>query len=172
MKPTEHDDANVQPTPAWGDALMPAAAADRQAHMHRLDAHDVTPEATSGNVAEPHAASPADNPLLHVAGRPAAPDASPMPPYTESLPQTDAQHGNWSPLLGPGNEAMADGSSPAPRGYTGGAMGRVVSGLSPSFPEAASGAAPETSTHNVGHNGADADGAASGQQDGNTIPPR
>jgi hypothetical protein len=39
--------------------------------------------------------------------------------------------------LGPGNEAMEGGASPAPRGYTGGAMGRVVAGLSPNFGSAA-----------------------------------
>jgi hypothetical protein len=43
--------------------------------------------------------------------------------------------------LGPGNEAMEGGASPAPRGYTGGAMGKYVAGLSPSFSEAAGGGA-------------------------------
>ncbi|HEY7985204.1 MAG TPA: hypothetical protein VID73_13590 [Ktedonobacterales bacterium] len=41
--------------------------------------------------------------------------------------------------LGPGNEAMAGGASPAPRGLTGGAMGKFIAGLSPSFAEAAMG---------------------------------
>jgi hypothetical protein len=41
--------------------------------------------------------------------------------------------------LGPGNEAMEGGLSPAPRGYTGGAMGKFVAGLSPSFTDAAMG---------------------------------
>ncbi len=44
--------------------------------------------------------------------------------------------------LGPGNEAMAAGESPVPRGYTGGAMGRVNAGLSPTFAEAALGDPP------------------------------
>ncbi|HEX9413007.1 MAG TPA: hypothetical protein VF916_05845 [Ktedonobacterales bacterium] len=44
--------------------------------------------------------------------------------------------------LGPGNEAMEGGLSPAPRGFTGGAMGKYVAGLSPSFPEAAMGLPP------------------------------
>jgi hypothetical protein len=41
--------------------------------------------------------------------------------------------------LGPGNEAMAGGASPAPRGLTGGAMGKYAAGLSPSFAAAAMG---------------------------------
>jgi hypothetical protein len=41
--------------------------------------------------------------------------------------------------LGPGNEAMAGGASPAPRGLTGGAMGKYIAGLSPSFADAAMG---------------------------------
>jgi hypothetical protein len=41
--------------------------------------------------------------------------------------------------LGPGNEAMAGGASPAPRGLTGGAMGKFIAGLSPSFAAAAMG---------------------------------
>jgi hypothetical protein len=44
--------------------------------------------------------------------------------------------------LGPGNEAMEGGASPAPRSYTGGAMGRVVAGLSPDFKSAAEGTPP------------------------------
>jgi hypothetical protein len=44
--------------------------------------------------------------------------------------------------LGPGNEAMAGGTSPAPRGLTGGAMGKFIAGLSPSFVEAAKGEPP------------------------------
>ncbi len=43
--------------------------------------------------------------------------------------------------LGPGNETMAGGASPAPRGLTGGAMGKFIAGLSPSFTEAAMGEA-------------------------------
>ncbi len=41
--------------------------------------------------------------------------------------------------LGPGNEAMEGGESPVPRGYTGGAMGKVNAGLSPGFANAAIG---------------------------------
>jgi hypothetical protein len=47
-------------------------------------------------------------------------------------------HYNRAPL-GPGNEAMAGGASPAPRGLTGGAMGKFIAGLSASFAEAAMG---------------------------------
>jgi hypothetical protein len=44
--------------------------------------------------------------------------------------------------LGPGNEAMIGGASPAPRGFTGGAMGKVNAKLSPNFAEAALGDPP------------------------------
>lgn len=44
--------------------------------------------------------------------------------------------------LGPGNEAMAGGASPAPRSYIGGAMGKVNARLSPSFADAAIGDPP------------------------------
>jgi hypothetical protein len=133
---------HTQPTPTWGDAVMPVAAAERQARLRRLHAHDTAADANPG----PEAEVPASDPLLYVGGHPLTPDEGSLPPYTSPLPQTDAVEGNWAPLLGPGNEAMQDGSSPAPRGFTGGAMGRTVSGLSPSFPEAASGAPPMSSS--------------------------
>jgi hypothetical protein len=44
--------------------------------------------------------------------------------------------------LGPGNEAMAGGASPAPRSYIGGAMGKVNARLSPTFADAALGDPP------------------------------
>jgi hypothetical protein len=131
----------------WGDTVMPAAAAERQEQIRRIERHEA--EHAGGEHPPQEAEGPTPNPLLAVDGHSVAPDDGPLPPYTTPLPQTDATLGNWSPLLGPGNEAMADGSSPAPRGYTGGAMGRVVSGLSPSFPEAATGAPPTLAAPDV-----------------------
>jgi hypothetical protein len=136
------DDATLrQPSPAWGDVVMPGPAAERRARMSQLQG-SADDQAGNGHPSS-DTGGPASNPLLDVRGRPATPDEGSDPPYTTPLPQTDAVEGNWAPLLGPGSEAMADGSSPAPRGFTGGAMGRTVSGLSPSFAEAASGAPPD-----------------------------
>lgn len=56
---------------------------------------------------------------------------------TTSTPSWGAVYAR--PPLGPGNEAMEGGASAAPRGYTGGAMGKFIAGLSPSFAEAARG---------------------------------
>lgn len=144
MSQMDQQNENTQPTPAWGDAVMPVAGAERQEQMRRLEQasaeHAGGAHPTPQGV--PQGGGPANNPLLDVAGRPASPVESSAPPYTTPLPQTDTIEGNWAPLLGPSSEAMADGSSPAPRGYTGGAMGRYLAGLSPSFSAAASGAPP------------------------------
>lgn len=135
----DHNES-AQPTPAWGDAVMPVAGAQRHERVQRLQAegHDGADTTEAGG-----SGSPSENPLLYSHGRPSTPDPGSLPPLTTPLPQTDTADGNWAPLLGPGNEAMESGLSPAPRGYTGGAMGRTAAGLSPSFPAAARGDPPE-----------------------------
>jgi hypothetical protein len=70
-----------------------------------------------------------------------------MQEQTSDLAPQDAW-GDVSPVdytglpLGPGNEAMEGGASPAPRSYIGGAMGKVNARLSPAFADAAVGDPP------------------------------
>lgn len=127
-----HDHTTDPSNPeAWGDIAMPAEAQQRQAQLDDI--------ASQGAVAgQLPAATPSSR---------AATDGSPSRAYNgatasgghdRSAPQLDYS----PPSAGPGGEAMRDGTSPAPRGFTGGAMGKFVAGLSPSFAAAASGTPP------------------------------
>lgn len=115
-------------TVAWGDMMMPEGADQRR----------------EGQAQRPQdSPTPPDAPLQQ--------KVSPAPPEpslredtnayafgaTTSQPAIGAGYARLP--LGPGNEAMEGGASPAPRGYTGGAMGKFIAGLSPSFEEAARG---------------------------------
>lgn len=106
---------------AWGDMMMPEEAARRQSQ----------PDAPSRAQVDP----------------PATPD----PGLGEGTGAYTYGAASWQPAaglvyarppLGPGSEAMEGGASQAPRGYTGGAMGKFVAGLSPSFVAAARGTPP------------------------------
>ena len=133
-----------QPFPAWGDTLMPVAGAERQARMRRLhaDTAHADPEASSSNIG-----FAALRPPLYDEGQSGTPGAPADPSSTPPVVAVVATQGNWTPLEGPGNETMREGLSSAPRGYTGGAMGRTVAGLSRSFQDAASGAPPDLDGH-------------------------
>jgi hypothetical protein len=116
---------------AWGDVAMPAAAQQRQ---EQLD--DIAAQSADGGQG--------------TAGKPApggSAGGSPSPANDERTGGRGAERRaaklDYTPIIaGPGGEAMRDGSSPAPRGFTGGAMGKFVAGLSPSFAAAASGNPP------------------------------
>lgn len=117
---------------AWGDVAMPAEAQQRQ---DQLD--DITAAAVDGGQPLPPASALAGDPPRGAASRSQA---------ERGRKQTDdptPAHLDYSqPAPGPGGEAMLDGTSPAPRGYSGGAMGKFVAGLSPTFAEAARGNPP------------------------------
>jgi hypothetical protein len=105
---------------AWGDVNLPGAASGPES---RSATHDQDLDAQT----EPDPSLRQDTNAYAFGA-------------TTQQPLTGAGYGTLP--LGPGNEAMAAGESPVPRGYTGGAMGKVNAGLSPSFPEAALGDPP------------------------------
>lgn len=114
---------------ARGDVLTPSADQQRQ------DAPGAFPEARAENASDtdqpagaPMDWSPRQDTNTYGIGA-QTPDPSIWPGYVHRP-------------LGPGNEAMEGGASPAPRGFTGGAMGKFLAGLSPSFSAAAMGDSP------------------------------
>lgn len=112
---------------AWGDVAMPAAAQQRQAQVEGIAAQRA--DGGQGPAATRALSDPAGGP--------------PSQGDYERAGSRGAPKLDYAPLTaGPGGEAMRDGSSPAPRGFTGGAMGKFVAGLSPSFAAAASGNPP------------------------------
>lgn len=126
---------------AWSDMMMPEEAARRQSEMAAQARTQADPPARqrADRALPPRAADPPADP-------PAAPDPSLREDpnaYAFGAPTSPALGAGYTRLpLGPGNEAMEGGASPAPRGYTGGAMGKFVAGLSPSFAAAARGEPP------------------------------
>jgi hypothetical protein len=131
---------------AWGDMMMPEEAARRQSDLDAQARTQVDPPARQRGDRATDRATPTGDP-----DPPAAPDPSPDPTLGAGAGAYAYGVAGWLPAagliyarppLGPGNEAMEGGASPAPRGYTGGAMGKFVAGLSPSFAEAARGAPP------------------------------
>lgn len=117
---------------AWGDVQMPREAQQRQERQQAAQkAAPGTREETFRDTDLPTDAQ--QDPSLREDTNAYAFGATTMQPSIGA--------GYAHQPLGPGNEAMEGGASPAPRGYTGGAMGKFLAGLSPSFSEAAGGGA-------------------------------
>jgi hypothetical protein len=116
---------------AWGDVIMPAAADLRRSSEDRQPAQAPGDEGRPASAVDP---DPLLDPTLRQDTNEYAFGATTLQPAVAP--------GLASLPLGPGNEAMEDGASPAPRSYTGGAMGKYIAGLSPSFSAAAAGEPP------------------------------
>jgi hypothetical protein len=135
MNEQQHVDNPTRPE-AWGDVQMPQAADERQWKLERTG----PPESVAGD--PPPARAQSNGPRQE---SPPSPDLrEDTGAYgfgvTTSSPAIGPGYTHQPP--GPGNEALVGGESPAPRSYTGGAMGKYIAGLSPSFPQAAEGDPP------------------------------
>lgn len=115
---------------AWGDVQMPEGAQRRQTRRESMPT-ERPPDSRMTASASPASPGTEGDPTLREDTNEYALGA------TTLQPGFGQEHLRLP--LGPGNEAMEGGSSPAPRGYTGGAMSKFNAGLSPSFESEAEG---------------------------------